>query len=193
MTSRQRLQAIIGGPGADRTGFWLGCPKAESWASYHRYFGTKSDEELRVKLGDDLRWITPQWTPSTYAKGAESLDVVYKFPKKAHGDPGPFANTESVQEVHDFLVSGQYLHMSQINPKAKKSHPDSYPKGPENSHGGWGHNPGFEGYGPIAMLTGQGALAYSLMHRCGIRIDREKHDAAYRFLKKGTGQNGYVW
>ena len=98
-----------------------------------------------------------------------------------------------LQEVHDHLASAQYLHMSQINPKAKKSHPDSYPKGPENSHGGWGHNPGFEGYGPIAMLTGQGALAYSLMHRCGIKIDRSKHDAAYTFVKKGTGQNGYVW
>ena len=66
-------------------------------------------------------------------------------------------------------------------------------KGLKDSHGGWGHNPGFEGYGPIAMLTGQGALAYSLMHRCGIKIDRKKHDAAYEFLKKGTGQNGYVW
>ncbi len=98
-----------------------------------------------------------------------------------------------LQEVHDHLDSSQYLHMSQINPKAKKSHPDSYPKGPENSHGGWGHNPGFEGYGPIAMLTGQGALSYSLMHRCGIKIDRKKHDAAYTFVKKGTGQNGYVW
>ncbi len=98
-----------------------------------------------------------------------------------------------LQEICDHLEKAQYLHMSQINPKAKKSHPHSYPKGPENSHGGWGHNPGFEGYGPIAMLTGQGALAYSLMHRCGIKIDREKHDAAYKFLKKGTGQNGYVW
>ena len=98
-----------------------------------------------------------------------------------------------LQEIYDHLAKAQYLYMSQINPKAKKSHPDSYPKGPENSHGGWGHNPGFEGYGPIAMLTGQGALAYSLMHRCGLKIDREKHDAAYTFLKKGTGQNGYVW
>lgn len=98
-----------------------------------------------------------------------------------------------LQQLHDRLASNQYLHMSQINPKAKESHPDSFPKGPKDSHGGWGHNPGFEGYGPIAMLTGQGALAYSLMHRCGIRIDREKHDAAYAFLKKGTGQNGYVW
>lgn len=98
-----------------------------------------------------------------------------------------------LQEAHDHLAKSQYLHMSQINPQAKKSHPDSYPKGPKDSHGGWGHNPGFEGYGPIAMLTGQGALAYSLMDRCGIKIDRERHDAAYEFLKKGTGKNGYVW
>ena len=98
-----------------------------------------------------------------------------------------------LQEVHDHLAKGQYLHMSQINPKAKESHPDDFPKGPKDSHGGWGHNPGFEGYGPIAMLTGQGALAYSLMQRCGIKVDRVNHDAAYEFLRKGTGKNGYVW
>lgn len=98
-----------------------------------------------------------------------------------------------LQEIYDHLAKGQYLDMSQINPNAKKSHPDSYPKSPQDSHGGWGHNPGFEGYGPIAMLTGQGALAYSLMHHCGIKIDRDRHDAAYAFLKKGSGPNGYVW
>jgi alpha-galactosidase len=98
-----------------------------------------------------------------------------------------------LQKVHDLIAKGQYLSMSQINPKAKESHPDSFPKGPETAHGGWGHNPGFEGYGPIAMITGQGALAYSLMHRCGITIDRANHDAAYAFIKRGTGENGYVW
>ncbi len=99
----------------------------------------------------------------------------------------------SLQHIHDNIASGQYLDMSQINPKAKESHPDSFPKGPRDSHGGWGHNPGFEGYGPISMITGQGALAYSLMHRCGIEIDRARHDAAYDFLARATGPNGYVW
>ena len=98
-----------------------------------------------------------------------------------------------LQKVHDLMAKSQYLHISQINPQAKKSHPDSFPKGPKDSHGGWGHNPGFEGYGPIAMLTGQGALAYSLMHRCGITIDHKNHDASYDFLSRGTGANGYVW
>jgi alpha-galactosidase len=98
-----------------------------------------------------------------------------------------------LQKVHDLIAKSQYLRMSQINPKAKESHPDSFPKGPMDAHGGWGHNPGFEGYGPITMITGQGALAYSLMHRCGIKIDRANHDAAYGFIKRGTGENGYVW
>ena len=98
-----------------------------------------------------------------------------------------------LQKIHALLEAGQYLHMSQIDPKVKQSHPDDYPKGPENSHGGWGHNPGFEGYGPIAMITAQGALSYSLMQRCGIKIQRDRLDAAYKFLKKGTGPNGYLW
>ena len=98
-----------------------------------------------------------------------------------------------LQEVHDYLAAGQYMDMSQINPRAKESHPDSFPKGPRDSHGGWGHNPGFEGYGPIAMVTAQGALAYAMMSRCGIAVDRARHDAAYEFLKRGSGANGYVW
>ena len=42
------------------------------------------------------------------------------------------------------------------------------------------------------MITAQGALAYALMDRCGIEIDPKRHDAAYEFLKRGTGENGYV-
>ena len=97
-----------------------------------------------------------------------------------------------LEKIRNLLYEGQYLDMSQINPKVKESHPDSYPTGPKQAHGGWGHNPGFEGYGPIAMITAQGALSYSLMHHCGIEIDRKRLDAAYAFLKRGTGKNGYV-
>jgi hypothetical protein len=97
-----------------------------------------------------------------------------------------------LEKIRDLLYEGQYLDMSQINPKVKESHPDSYPTGPKQSHGGWGHNPGFEGYGPIAMITAQGALTFALMQRCGIEIDSKRHNAAYDFLKRGTGNNGYV-
>lgn len=98
-----------------------------------------------------------------------------------------------LDRLHSELSAGQYLKMSQIDPKAKQSHPRTYPKGPDDSYGGWGHNAGFKGYGPIAMITAQGALAYALMERCGINVNRKNHDAAYNFLKKATGKNGYVW
>jgi len=100
---------------------------------------------------------------------------------------------DELEEIYAFLHSSQYTDLAQVNPKAKETHPHSYPKDALDSHGGWGHNPGFEGYGPICMLTGQGALAFALMRHCGIDVDRARHDAAYAFLERGTGPNGYVW
>jgi hypothetical protein len=134
-----------------------------------------SDEAARASL--------PNWT---YMGAAIVMSEYYLATRAAWVLP-------ELEEVRDFIESGQYLDMSQINPKAKESHPDSYPTGPRDSHGGWGHNPGFEGYGPIAMITAQGALGYALMSKCGITIDRSRHDAAYDFLKRGSGPNGYVW
>jgi Family of unknown function (DUF6288) len=98
-----------------------------------------------------------------------------------------------LEQVRDFLMSSQYVDRAQLNPKSKESHPDALPKGPLDSHGGFGHNPGFEGYGPIAFLTAQGALAFSLMARCGIDIDKQRHDAMYAYLRRGSGANHYVW
>lgn len=98
-----------------------------------------------------------------------------------------------LEEIRDFLMTTQYMSLAQLNPKAKESHPDSYPTNERQQHGGWGHNPGFEGYGPIAMLTGEGALALALMRHCGVEIERARLDAATAFLERGSGSNGYVW
>ncbi|MCF7674212.1 MAG: DUF6288 domain-containing protein [Akkermansiaceae bacterium] len=100
---------------------------------------------------------------------------------------------KELQQVYDFLISSQYVRMSQINERSRQSHPGSVPKDEKGANGGWGHNPGFEGYGPICMLTGQGALSFALMKHCGIEVDRERHDKAYEFLVRASGSNGYVW
>jgi Family of unknown function (DUF6288) len=100
---------------------------------------------------------------------------------------------KEIQEVYDFLISSQFVDPSQINPKSKETHPHAVPKSRLDSHGGWGHNPGFEGYGPISMLTAQGALTFALMKKCGIEVDPERHQAAYAFLKRASGKNYYVW
>jgi Family of unknown function (DUF6288) len=98
-----------------------------------------------------------------------------------------------LEQVRDFLLYSQYMRLEQVNPEAQQSHPDSYPSDAQQQHGGWGHNPGFEGYGPIAMLTGQGLLTLSLIERCGIPVERARLEAARAFLGRGAGPNGYVW
>ena len=150
-------------------------PAVERCVRYH----CKTTQARNEKIKYDL----PNWS---YMSAAFVLSEYYLATKQAWVLP-------ELQEVRDYLAAGQYLDMSQIDPKSKASHPRTYPKGPADSYGGWGHNPGFEGYGPIAQITAQGALAYSMMYRCGIKVDRAPHEAAYNFLKKATGPNGYVW
>ena len=96
-------------------------------------------------------------------------------------------------EVRDFLEFSQYVRRAQIDPQAAITHPGTYPTTMLDSFGGWGHNPGFEGYGPIAMLTAEGALVFALMDRCGIAIDAKRHEYAYDFLARGLSPTGYLW
>ncbi len=66
MNSRERIKALIAGETADRCGFWLGNPHADTWPILHKYFGTNTEEALRQKLRDDFRWISPQFFPNAY-------------------------------------------------------------------------------------------------------------------------------
>lgn len=94
MTSRQRLRTIIAGKPADRCGFWLGNPHADTWPLYHAYFGTSTPEELHLKLGDDFRWIPAGVYRHPQGRG------LFDIPgKSAHGTPGPFADCEDPAAV----------------------------------------------------------------------------------------------
>jgi uroporphyrinogen decarboxylase len=74
MNSRERIRAIIAGEDADRCGLWLGNPHADTWPLLHGYFGTSSQEELRVKLADDYRWIAP-WDAYKPPEGKDIFDI----------------------------------------------------------------------------------------------------------------------
>lgn len=89
MNSRERVRAIISGEHTDRCAFWLGNPDSAAWPGIHEYFGTSEEEELRLLLGDDFRWIP--------APGGN-----FPVDKKAHGDAGPFAAAEDPAEVEDY-------------------------------------------------------------------------------------------
>jgi uroporphyrinogen decarboxylase len=111
MTSRERIRAIIAGEPADRCGLWLGHPHRDSWPALHAYFGTTTPEELRSKLGDDLRWICPQFFADAYRDpdGRAMFDAGLN--KERHGQQGPLAECEDVAEVEAFpWPNPDYLH-----------------------------------------------------------------------------------
>lgn len=99
MTSRETIRRIIAGEPVTRCGFWLGNPHSDTWPIYHKYFGTKTEEDLRRKLGDDFRWISPQFFDTTYRHpaGQKLFDSLAK--KEYHGIAGPLAHCETPAEV----------------------------------------------------------------------------------------------
>ena len=114
MNSRERIRTIISGEAADRCGFWLGNPHEATWPILHRYFGTETEEELRRKLRDDFRWITPQFFSTTYRDpdGYEMFDEGLN--KEYHGMPGPFADCEDSGEVERYpWPNPDYLHFEE--------------------------------------------------------------------------------
>jgi uroporphyrinogen decarboxylase len=102
MTKRELIRNLIAKKAAPRCGFWLGKPHADTWPILHEYFGTSSEEELRQKLGDDVRWICPQ----SYADGYRQHDGRKPFDasldRRKHGSVGPLANCENPADVEKY-------------------------------------------------------------------------------------------
>jgi uroporphyrinogen decarboxylase len=100
--TRDLIRRLIEGRPVRRCGFWLGNPHADTWPILHRYFGTGSEEELRQKLGDDCRWICPQFYADAYQdpEGRELFDA--GLDRVKHSAP-PLAHCETVDEVERFL------------------------------------------------------------------------------------------
>lgn len=101
MNSRMRLKKIISGNAADRCGFWLGNPHPDTWPIYHKYFGTHTEEQLRQKLGDDLRWISPQFIKSSY-KHPEGKEMFDSGLNKDVNFKPIFADCHDVAQINDY-------------------------------------------------------------------------------------------
>jgi uroporphyrinogen decarboxylase len=99
---REVLRAIIDRREAPRCGFWLGNPHPDTWPILHRHFGTKTEEDLRRKLGDDFRWISPQFLTSTYRHPQDRKLFDIRADKKSHGQAGPLAECETAADVEKF-------------------------------------------------------------------------------------------
>ena len=101
MTSRERIRRIVARKGADRCGFWLGKPHSDLWPILHRHFGTTHEEELRVKLGDDCRWICPQFYADAYRDPQGRVLFDAGLDRTKHIAP-PLAACETVEQVEAY-------------------------------------------------------------------------------------------
>lgn len=103
MNSRERIRALIAGETADRCGFWLGNPYADTWPILHKYFGTNTEEAVRQKLGDDYRWISPQFFLSTYQDFDDKKGMFgERVERGKHEAVGPLTECENISEVESF-------------------------------------------------------------------------------------------
>ncbi|MCF7853488.1 MAG: hypothetical protein K9N51_01725 [Candidatus Pacebacteria bacterium] len=99
MTSRERIRTILAGRAADRCGFWLGNPHRDMWPILHAYFGTQTEEEVRLLLKDDFRWITPV-DPYKHPEGHAVFDMQRRGVELSAA--GAFTDCETAEEVHDY-------------------------------------------------------------------------------------------
>jgi uroporphyrinogen decarboxylase len=99
---RETIHAIVARQPVSRCGFWLGNPDPQTWPLLHRHFGTATEEQLRLKLGDDVRWICPQFYADAYRDpdGRELFDS--GLDREKHGSVGPLANCTTLEEVERF-------------------------------------------------------------------------------------------
>jgi len=120
MNSRERIRTIIDGRQADRCGLWLGSPTRKSWEKLFEHFGTKDQEEIRRKLGDDLRWIGA-WGEYRHPEGKG----LFHIKKSSHGQSGPLANCDTVEDLEKAFdwPSVEYLDFTKNIERLKQAGP----------------------------------------------------------------------
>lgn len=58
--------------------------------------------------------------------------------------------------------------------------------------GGFGHNTNVGGYGTMNITTALALAAWELAKKCGAKVDQEKIDLGFDYLRKSTRKDGYI-
>jgi uroporphyrinogen decarboxylase len=122
MDSRERIKNIFALKPADRCGFWMGNPHEDTWPLLYKAFGTEDREQIRVMMGDDLRWIPEHGQSYKHPQGKPMFDMQRKGDELSAA--GCFSDCESVAEVEDFeWPSVEYLDLEPILNTLKNTGP----------------------------------------------------------------------
>lgn len=110
MSQRQLIKKIMNGEPAERCGFWLGTPLPETIQIYNEKLGNQGLEDIQKFLGDDIRWITPQYFNSTYKHPEGKVLRPWKEANPMGLANGPMSHIETEEEVDAYdWPQTQYL------------------------------------------------------------------------------------
>jgi uroporphyrinogen decarboxylase len=96
-------------------------PHPDTWPMLLRFFGCTTEEEVRLLLGDDLRWISAEWDSYKHPDGKPMWNLARA---DASGKTEPiFANCEDPTEVDawDGWPSVEYLDFSDVLERLKNA------------------------------------------------------------------------
>jgi uroporphyrinogen decarboxylase len=99
MDSRERIKAIIAGENTGRCGLWLGHPHPDTVKIYTGLLGVDSFEDIRLQLGDDMRWL-PADECYKHPQGKPTWDLQRK--SKSLSAEGWFSDCETLEDVAKF-------------------------------------------------------------------------------------------
>ena len=119
MESRTKIIKIFNRK-ANTTGFWTGNPKDETTEKYLEQLNLDNREELFQHFNDDCRWIAVD-NAYKHPKGKLLLDPLDGEKKKSHGQPGYFADCNSLQEVEEYSwPNPEYLDFTDVIERIKR-------------------------------------------------------------------------
>jgi len=96
---------------------------------------------------------------------------------------------ETIQGLAAVLESGQVEDMANY---ADRTHGKMGNVGHKFRTGGLGHNTNVGGYGTMNITTALGITAWELAKQCGAKVDQNKIDMAYNYLKQSTTSDGFI-
>ena len=124
MNGRDRILDIINRRNTGNPGYWKGNPHKDALPGYLEYFSVDSEEELSMLLGDDLRWRHAE-SAYYHPLGTPIFDCYLGKEKMSHGQPGVFAECESLEEVDAFPWPDlKYLNFTEYRKIIQKTHDD---------------------------------------------------------------------
>ncbi|MCF7955842.1 MAG: DUF6288 domain-containing protein [Phycisphaerae bacterium] len=96
---------------------------------------------------------------------------------------------DTIQGLATILEGAQ---VADMNDYKDRTHGNMGNVGHKFRTGGFGHNTNVGGYGTMTITTAVALTAWELAKKCGAKVDQQKVDLGFDYLRKSTTKDGYI-